>query len=139
MDILKISDLEKAFNITSQDPFQRVADTIKVALSLFPDLKESFFSKDAKTKKLSIQAIRFVVDKIDGAVASAQAATNLETQDILSAIYQANKLTPVECQLFLQAQALIMQNRNEIFALELMKEEKHHTKTHKKRKPKLKI
>ena len=65
MDILKISDLEKAFKIETQDPFQRVADTIRIALKFFPELKNKFFSTDEHVKKQSIASIRFVINKID--------------------------------------------------------------------------
>ena len=115
MQIPSISEIEEAFIIESTDPIQRIADTIKAALKHFPSLKEGFFSDDKDVKKKSCDAIAFVLNKIDDEIDRAHTKTGFDYQRLLGAIYQSSHLTPIECQQFLQAQALIMQHKNDIF------------------------
>ncbi len=137
MKELNINHLEGAFKIEESDPFKRIAYTVKVSLSFFPTLKELFFSEDINTKIKAKEAIVFIIDRIEKEIELATSKTGLNYQQILGAIYQANHLTPVECQMFLQAQSLVMMHNEELFNRTVKQEIPKKTKT--KRKPKIYI
>lgn len=107
-EIKKIPEDEK-------DKLGRLIGVLKISLLEFEGLKTAILSQDEQLKKNSVETTQWLLQQIEDEFKGACRKTGLEVPNILALLYQSDKLTPQECQLYLQAQATIMQNRKLVY------------------------
>jgi len=97
-------------------PMDRLAQVLRISLSFYPTLKESFFSDDLLVKKESLAAIRFLLEKVDEEIFLAAKREGISPDMALNRISMSEKVSAEDCQKFMQARALVMEHADEIFA-----------------------
>jgi len=136
--MIAIDLIKEDLQVLENDPLRRLAMIIKAALKHFQPCREHFLSNNEQIKKQAAEAGFFLLNSIEEAVSHAQLKLHMNVNELMYQIYQNNMLTPLECQLYLQAQAWILQNREDL--LEYYKpthEKMQQNKLIKKRKNKL--
>jgi len=111
-----LDQIKSDFATHSTDPVERVINSIKVALKFYPACKDLFKSDNLQTRKEGAEAALWLLNNIEKAVTNATKKIHLGLPDIMSLIYEEEKLTPIECQQYLQAQAWVSQNYQKLQA-----------------------
>ena len=65
---------------------------------------------------IAISAIQFVIGKLDNELKHTTIATGLSKEQIFAQLYATQRLSPYECQKYLEAQSELAQHFDEIFS-----------------------
>ena len=117
-----IDQIKSDFTINASDPIDRVVQALKLALKHYPTCREFFLSTTPGKREEGALAGLWLIEALEKEIINVEKHTHLNFAELMNVIYQDERMTPIECQQYLQANAWIVQNKDKIFAYRKEKE-----------------